>query len=79
MVFWPKEEIVMKVTVGADLLSPVSEASVGPVDKFVVADVLGSTGINKDGVKIAFLGDNFKRVFVPLVEKDIQGTRLTSY
>ena len=60
----------------ANLLKFVSEVSVGPVEKFKVADVLGSTGVNKDGVKIGFLGDNFKRVFVPLVEGKVEAAKL---
>ena len=53
----------LKVVV-ANLLKFVSEVSVGPVEKFrvAVADALGTEGVNKDGVRIGFLGDNFKRI-----------------
>ncbi len=60
----------------ANLLRFVTEAVVGPVEKFRVANVLGQEGVNKDGVKIAFLGDNFKKVFGPLVEGKVEATKL---
>ncbi len=60
----------------ANLLKFVSEASVGPVEKFSVADVLGQEGVNKDGIRIAFLGDNFKRVFGSLVEGKVEAAKL---
>lgn len=59
-----------------DLLRFVGEATVGAVEEFKVSDMLGSTGVNKDGVKVAFLGESFKRVFGPLVEQKVQAVKL---
>ena len=63
----------------SNLLKFVSEASISAVENFRVSDVLGAEGVNKDGVKIAFLSDNFKKITNGLVEQKVQAAKLAVY
>ncbi len=66
------------------LLRSVRTVAVKSVEKFVVAEYLGQEGVNKDDVKIAFLGNNFKTKILPLIESGtpqskLQVSRLTRW
>lgn len=70
------EEFKLWLKKVSGLLKRVTTVATPDIKRFVAADVLGSTGVNKDGVKIAYLGDNFKRVFSNLVERDVPAGEL---
>lgn len=61
----------------AGLLKFVTEVKTAAVKKFVVADVLGKTGVNRDGVKIGFLGENFQAQIGSLIEENTDAAELT--
>lgn len=61
----------------AGLLKFVIEVKTAAVKKFVVAHVLGKTGVNRDGVKIGFLGENFQAQIGSLIEENTDATELT--
>src|SRR3989338_7458982 len=58
------------------LLTFVRQASVPEIKKFSAADVLDKVGVNRDGVRIAGLGDNFKAQFGKMVEENTPATEL---
>lgn len=58
------------------LLEFVTTTTTSAVKRFAVADVLGCTGLNIDGLPIALLGDNFKAQFGNTVEENIPASEL---
>ena len=58
------------------LLTFVRQASVPEIKKFSAADVLKKVGLNRDGVRIAGLGENFKAQFGKMVEENTPATEL---
>lgn len=59
------------------LLTYVTTVRVPAIKRFSASEVLGSTGVNKDGILIGFLGENFKKQFGSLVEEDTPEVEFT--
>lgn len=65
------------------LLIPIPATPLGAVERFVVADVI-KLGNEIGGIKIGWIGDNFKRHFLDVVEenvpaRDLPGNTLAQY
>ena len=58
------------------LLAYVTTVRVPAIKRFAGSDAWGYVGVNKDGVKIAFLGKNFQEQFGNVVEENVPETEL---
>ncbi|MBI2676634.1 MAG: hypothetical protein HYX21_01595 [Candidatus Yanofskybacteria bacterium] len=59
------------------LLAHVITVRVPAIKRFVASEVLGRTGTNRDGIRVAFLGKNFQEQFGGIVEENIPEAELT--
>ena len=58
------------------LLAYVTTVRVTAIKRFVASDAWGHVGVNRDGIRVAFLGKNFQEQFGNIVEENIPETEL---